>query len=259
METNENKSIKTQIEIVKSLLDGSNKPQRQIANEIGKEESTVSKALGYLVKDNVVAIDPKIIYSGKHNKGMYKNNLCCLNYELNNGLHILKFLRCVFSLESLRKKDINGLVSVLQNNNKILDMLQDIHPEFRGRDIEITPAMREAFKYNTTDFRPYADKVNTLEDVLNFKPLIVPFLEAQNQAFKDDFKKYLRESPTFFKMCLLHDSEDLKDKAEGVHFGFLAAIVYYKEKVKALCDSASGYSLGCSFYWFCCIVDALEL
>ncbi|VVB96417.1 Uncharacterised protein [uncultured archaeon] len=123
MESNENKSIRTQIEIVKSLLDGSNKSQRQIAYEINKEESTVSKALRYLEKAKVIAVAPHIIKSGNHNKGMYKNNICCLDYNLDGGVNILIFFKYVLKQKTLKQKDADDIVSTLQKNSRVVDLL----------------------------------------------------------------------------------------------------------------------------------------
>ncbi len=147
---NQNKSIKTQISIVKSLLDGSSKSQRQIAKEINREESTVSKALGYLSKAKVVVITPDVIQSGYKNKGMYKNNLCRLSYDLdkNDGFNILKFLRNfldpktlkpldydldnvfnvliffknVLNSQTLNQSEVEDIIATLQKYDKIIDL-----------------------------------------------------------------------------------------------------------------------------------------
>lgn len=148
MESNENKSIKTQISIVKSLLDGSSKSQRQIAKEINKEESTVSKALGYLSKAKVVVITPHVIQSGYKNKGMYKNNLCRLSYDLDKDFNILNFLKNfldpktlkpldydldnffnvliffknVLNSQTLKQSEVEDIINTLQKYDKIIDL-----------------------------------------------------------------------------------------------------------------------------------------
>lgn len=114
MKSNENKSIKTQIEIVKTLLDGSKKTQRQIADEIIKEESTVSKALRYLEIEEVVTIESKIIESGNRNKGLYKNNLCRLSFDQDYGQNVLKFFKNVFNLNSLKSDYYDEIITTLQ-------------------------------------------------------------------------------------------------------------------------------------------------
>ncbi|MCX9086817.1 MAG: hypothetical protein OIN90_04570 [Candidatus Methanoperedens sp.] len=160
-----------------------------------------------------------------------------------------------YEIQTLRQiaEKYPSIIPDLQNNDKILDLLQDNHPEFHNPGIEISPELREFCKCDPEEIRSYIDK----GDRRKFKPLIIPFLEAQNQAFKGDFKNYLRESPTFFKMCLLHDSEPLKDIAQGIHFAFLMGIVEDKKKAKSESDSASSAMLGHIFNWFCRIVDVL--
>lgn len=121
----ENKSIKTQIQIVKCLLDGSIKSQRQIADEIGKEESTISKALAYLIKEKTVNITPKIIKSGRKNKGLYKNNQCQLSYHSKNGVNVLMFFKNVLNSKTLKKYEAEEIIDTLRSSDKFIGVLRD--------------------------------------------------------------------------------------------------------------------------------------
>lgn len=124
MKSNENPLINTQIDIVKVLLDGKTKSQRQIADEIGKEESTVSKALDYL-EGVVIKEEKEILSGGRRNKGIYKNKLCHLTYQVENGKHVLQFFRKVAKIENLKNK--KDFFDFLQKNDQILSLLVKEH------------------------------------------------------------------------------------------------------------------------------------
>jgi len=118
MKSNEIPQLKTQIAIVKKLLDGSKKSQRKIADEIEKEESTVCKALEYL-KD-VVEYEEKKIESGRFNKGIYKNKLRYINFEKSD---IIYFFRKVLSLEKFNQREEEDIISSLQKSDLFLETL----------------------------------------------------------------------------------------------------------------------------------------
>jgi hypothetical protein len=229
------------IKILKTLLE-SPKKTGQIAIELGYIDDKGHGKYNNISSDLTTLRDYKFIHTIKTNKKTVgaPGTTYDIVYEIPN-------LRDLF-------KEYPILIPDLQNNDIILDMLQDDHPEFRGHDVEFTPEKMEVLRdFPPLRFKSYPDRAVMFIDVL------IPLVKASEQGFKDDFKKHLRESPTFFKMCLLHDSEHLKDIAQGVHFGLLTAILQDKEKVKTECDSASGYALNTSFYWFCCLVDVLKL
>lgn len=121
--------IKTQIEIIKCLLDGSIKSQRQIADEIGKAESTVSKDLAYLKKEKIVNITSKTIMSGKKNKGLYNNNQCQLSYHSENGVNVLMFFRNVLNLKTLKRYEVEDIINTLRSSDNFIGFLRDF---FRG-------------------------------------------------------------------------------------------------------------------------------
>ncbi len=135
MKSNKNTQLKTQIKIVKTLLDGSSKSQRQIAGEINKEESTVSKALFYL--RGVIISEGKIIKSGgRSNKGFYKNNLCRLSYEVDKGIHVLNFFRNVLTEKTLSGQEESDIIKTLTKEDKFISIITDNkilnHPEIRS-------------------------------------------------------------------------------------------------------------------------------
>jgi len=121
MKSDEIPQIKTQIAIVVALIDGTTKSQRQIAKEIGKEESTVSRALEYLA--GVVKKDDKIIESGRRNKGKYKNKLCYLTYSTENGQHVLHFLKKVSNYKYVKETDKAEFFNFLKQSDQILSLL----------------------------------------------------------------------------------------------------------------------------------------
>jgi DNA-binding Lrp family transcriptional regulator len=117
MKSNKNPYLKTQTEIIKTLLDGSKKTQNQIAKETDYEKSTISHALNDLEKKKVILREPIKIESGYTNKGIYNNKLCWLTYEVDNGEHVLDFLREI--LDPI-------IISDLQKSDKVISLLADI-------------------------------------------------------------------------------------------------------------------------------------
>lgn len=187
MESNKIPSIKTQIAIVNTLLDGSPKPQRKIAEEIGKEESTISKAIGYLKKANVVDIVPQSIKSGgRSNTGMYPNNLCSLTYDLDHGMNILLFFKSVLTLKFLKESETEDIINTLQKSDKILSMLSETHKMSCVYKAGLPQA--ETSDRGMSISKPEIDKA------------------------MEDFKEQLTLSPTFFEACLNNDSGDLHNK-----------------------------------------------
>lgn len=120
MNSNKNPNLKTEIEIVKALLDGSKKTQNQIAEETKYEKSTISHALRDLEIKSVITRAETKIDSGRTNKGKYKNKLCWLTYEVDNGKPVLEFLR------EILKKD-NSLISDLQKSDRVVSLLVEKH------------------------------------------------------------------------------------------------------------------------------------
>ncbi|MCZ7393435.1 MAG: hypothetical protein ABOK23_08455 [Candidatus Methanoperedens sp.] len=248
MKSNENKSIKTQIKIILSLLDGSNKPQRQIAKEIEKEESTVSKALRYLEKDKVVAVAPQIINSGRRNKGMYKNNLCRLSYEVDSGFYVLNFFRSVFAQKTFSKQEENELLNTLQKNDKILEMLvkkqdwlidyEKARQKSEPKPIDCDMCLRdlpepcpsgcpsggdEQQRQSCLKFRKENPKyiVPTYQEFEKSKAELEKNLNEMNEALKNElknkFKNRLRMSPYFFKACLTNTHEELEEQLTKIY------------------------------------------
>jgi DNA-binding Lrp family transcriptional regulator len=220
MEPNKIPSIKTQIAIVKTLLNGSPKPQRKIAEEIGKEESTISKAIGYLKKANVVDIVPKSIKSGgRSNTGMYLNNLCSLTYDLGHGVNILLFFKSVFTLKFLKESETENIINTLQKSDKILDTLLDQHPELCLKEFppEAWERAREEEK-----------KIPGVEET--FKMIV----EGTIEPGKEEFKKYLKISPAFFKICLLNDTKYIEQKVRFMYLGFAREYVFDEEQLQTI-------------------------
>jgi hypothetical protein len=108
-----NSNLKTHIAIVKTLLDGSKKTQRQIAKDTDYKESTISKALAGLKKDNVV----QILEGQKINKN-YSSHQVWLSYEIDNGRYVIEFIRNVNSI-----KKFNTFISELFPSEKLIDMI----------------------------------------------------------------------------------------------------------------------------------------
>src|SRR5659263_693 len=170
------------IKILKTLLE-SPKTTGNIAIALGYKDDKGHGKYNNVTPDLKTLSQKKIIHTIESKKTVGAPGT---TYDINYDISVLR--------ELLKKYP--SIVPDLQKNDKILDMLQDNHPEFRGLDIEL--------------FSP-----EMLRDVFKNNPIINPFIKAQNEAAKGDFKKYLGESPTFFKMCLLNDSEHLTDKAQG--------------------------------------------
>jgi hypothetical protein len=183
MEPNKIPSIKTQIAIVKTLLDGSPKPQRKIAEEIGKEESTISKAIGYLKKAYVVDIVPQSIKSGgRSNTGIYTNNLCSLTYDLDHGIKIVLFFKSVLTLKFLKESETEDIINTLQKSDKIISMVAD-----KEKELAIKKACLVNEKYNCK-IKNRLQNIKITDDEINKE--------------MEDFKEKLRISPLFFKICL---------------------------------------------------------
>src|SRR5574341_2560435 len=128
MKSNKMPFINTQLKIVRVLLDGSKKHQREIAREIGRKESTISRALDYLVRDKVVCKEKlKTNSGGRKNKGLYDVKKCWLSYEVDKGIYILYFIK---NLPEILLND-KSLLADLQKSNKIMYSLRCNFPFFK--------------------------------------------------------------------------------------------------------------------------------
>ncbi len=239
-----NNLIKTQIAIILTLLDGSAKSQRQIARKIKKGDSTVSKALVYL--KNVIETEEKEIESGSRNKGIYKNKLCRLTYNIENGKYVLNFLREISNSGNLKGHYIREYIGTLSKNDKILEMLVKNHfwlidYETWKADLTPNPAHRMCNACISHLNKPPLCKFDEhqrkkcLELLKNPKQFSLR-LDADKDAFfieikeglknyaesiRDEltnkFKSRLKISPYFFKICLTKTPEELKRQFKHVY------------------------------------------
>lgn len=186
MKSNENKSIKTQIKIILLLLDGSKKTQRQIAKEIGKEESTVSKALKYLENDMVVEATSKIINSGgRKNRGLYKSNLCFLTYHLDNGKNILRFIRRILNLKTLREYEAEDLVQYLHKEDRFLEApIEELSQQLSFPTTKVKDDYKKAFEKEV--------------------PIAVRLF----------LKELFRQSLSFFEYCIKNEPDKLEKTSQ---------------------------------------------
>jgi hypothetical protein len=181
MKTNKNTQLKTQIKIVKTLLDGSYKSQRQIAAEINREESTVSKALSYL-KDVILTEERIIISGGRSNKGLYKNKLCHLSYEVEKGIHILNFYKNVFTEKTLSRQEEAEIFKTLTEEDKFISIIMDQE----GKDIlllESTPTLKNFLKQMLQLSPTFLEEILLMVSFDNFKKTwleLNPWLESSS-------------------------------------------------------------------------------
>ncbi|MFZ3167356.1 MAG: hypothetical protein WA130_07050 [Candidatus Methanoperedens sp.] len=257
MKSNEFPQLKTQITIVKKLLDGSKKSQRKIAEEIGKEESTVFRALEYL-KD-VVEYEEKEIESGKRNKGIYKNKLRYINFEKSN---IIYFFNKVLNLKTLNQQDEADIISSLQKSELFIETLSKNSicgwllqsPELESEDL------REMLRFSPTFFKLIIKNepenmnkivtrlclgttewgiamVNTNEELENLKKLH-PEKEADLKNLKHIGYWFFSRSnlrDEFFKWCVRIDYLQtglMKDEDKHPAIGKIAAAETYKAQIK---------------------------
>lgn len=152
METTKNPYLRTHISIIKALLDGSKKTQNQIAKETNYEKSTISHALDYLEnKKKVIIREPIKKESGYTNKGNYNNKLCWLTYEVDNGTHVLEFLR------EILKKD-TSFITDLQKSDKIINLVssnikEETYSDFLyggEENTKISDFIPDMFRYSVT-------------------------------------------------------------------------------------------------------------
>ena len=173
--------IKTQIKIVNVLLDGSKKYQRQIAAEIGRGESTTSRALDYLVRENVVLKEEKEVDGGKRNKGKYAAKLCFLSYETDNGVNIINFYRDILNSKTLTHKEEGEIINTLEKCEKTISSV--------------------------------ADKLHFFTEMPGPTHEIKQIIETEN---REKLKTMLKLSTTFFKMCLQQSADALNSAAIDV-------------------------------------------
>jgi DNA-binding MarR family transcriptional regulator len=209
MVSNENAYLKTQIAIVKTLLDGSRKTQNQIAAETNYEKSTISHAIDDLEKRNINIIKREEIKkeSGNRNKGKFKNKLCWLTYEIDNGLKILEFFRDALNLKTLKQQEAEEIIETLQKNDKFLGILLEKHPLF---------------------YKLYFNSQKVVE-IFEGQGIDVDELI---QTEKDDFKKKLKSSPTFFKICFLNETENIINIFTHMYWFFITEYVCDKSGTK---------------------------
>lgn len=213
MKSNENPYLRTQIAIVKTLLSGSKKTQKQIADETNYEKSTISHALDDLEKKNIIIRESTKKESGNRNKGKYKNNLCWLTYEINNGYEILQFFKDVLNLRTLKQQEAKDIIETLQKNNKFLDILLYKHPILCHSIFSISEVV--------ASFNESGANINAEEEI---------------QSEKEDFKNKLKSSPTFFKICFLNDSEYIINIFTQMYWFLMTEYVFDTTDIKDGCN-----------------------
>ncbi len=240
-----NSLIKTQIAIILTLLDGSAKSQRQIAREIKKGDSTISKALVYL--KNVIETEEKEIESGSRNKGIYKNKLCRLTYDIEDGKYVLDFLRETSSSGTLKGHYIQEYINTLSKNDKILEMLVKNHfwlIDYETWKADLTPPnpanrmcdacishlnkpplcnfdehqRKKCLEYmeNPKQFSLESD-VDKDAFFIEIKEGLRNYAESIQNELKSKFKNRLKISPYFFKICLTKTPEELKNQFNRIY------------------------------------------
>lgn len=234
---NDNPYLKTQINIVITLLDGSEKTQDQIANETGYEKSNISKAIKDLEKKNVIIREKEIIKdSGRTNKGDYLHNLCHLPYEVDNGFNIWKFFWYVLNLKYLKQQEVVDIYKTLQKNDKFLDVLVAIHPLLSQSPFSISAMV--------TLYKGYGKNINA---------------DAQIQAEKNLFKNQLKSSSFFFRTCLQHDSIEVISFFKKIYISFTQDYTF-DDKDTRLANEVINlhFKLRNFAFKFCLFVDAIN-
>lgn len=238
METTKNRYLLTHMAIIKSLMDGSKKTQNQIVKETGYEKSTISHAIDYLEKRKVIVRESIKKESGYTNKGLYKNKLCRLAYEIDDGIPLLNFLEEAsekypdFKLY-LREKD--KIISLLSERydlayiKQFFEFIGEMIYERNFVDKDETfedwkkGTLQEEYKLENGDETfDYREKRNTQENrkicyIARYKDLFDTnkFKNYSSEA-KKDFKKCLKVSPTLFDLCLKGDFNTLNDRFREV-------------------------------------------
>ena len=207
MKTNKNPYLKTQIEIMKVLLDGSKKPQNQIAKETNYEKSTISHALDNLEKRKVILRERKNLESGYTNKGNYSNKLCWISFELDDRKPILDFLREMVQNDK-------SIIPFLQKRWEIIHLIYSIFPDIhRAYSFEV-------FKRKMTLSRKY------FEVYLICDPNAPP----QDESEYDNFIKNIRKTILISISVLNSDGVEYDYFREieeyGVDHLFNACILY---------------------------------
>lgn len=213
MKTNKIPFINTQIKIVTNLLDGSKKYQRKIASEIGRGESTTSRALDYLVREKVVEKDKKEVTGGKRNKGKYPAKLCYLSYEIDNGAHILNFFKTVLLQKNLKKSDEKDIINNLHKIKKIRELLLKKHFILLKYSIDCFPSLIESNSNVMLTQTKYFHDHLINECIPHVHKELLDCLQSSDftSFFKAALNYYLRCSPTFFKNLLKHTPEELQE------------------------------------------------
>lgn len=209
MKSNENRYLWTQIEIVKTLLDGSKKTQNQIAKETDYDKSTISHAMDDLDKNNIIKRQSKEKESGNRNKGRYKNKLCWLNFEMDNGSEILRFFNNILKSKKLKQQETSDIIKTLQKEDHILDMLSKKHPLLCFSFFSM-PEVAAWWKKDKPDTN----------------------VEERIQKEVDDLKEKLMSSQTFFKICLMNDSETIVGIFTKMHEVFSTEYLFDEKKEK---------------------------
>lgn len=115
-------------------------------------------------------------------------------------------------------KKYPSIVPDLQNNDKILDMLLDKHPELCLK--EYPPELIERFR----------EAVKDAKEALYFENYLKSFVEGIEPG-KNEFKKYLKISPDFFEICLLNEPEYITQKVSFMYYGFANEYVFDEESL----------------------------
>lgn len=134
-----------------------------------------------------------------------------------------------------------SLIPDLQKNELILDMLLDKHPELCLKEIPSTT--REMVREKAKEIPGFEETFEGLMDI---------------ESGKKEFKKYLKSSPAFFKMCLLNDIKYITQKVSYIYHGFANEYVFDEEQLKTIYrEYVPQFRASNMLYKFCVIMDAL--
>lgn len=200
MKTNKNPYIRTHIAIIKVLLDGSKKTQNQIAKETEYEKSTISHALDYLERMNVIIREQIKKESGYTNKGKYPNKSCWLTYEIDNGKYVLEFLKEIVGKDST-------IITDLQKSDRVVSLLAQKHKTIWEQKAWYGLPNAE------TEFK---QKLRNSPKFFNF------CLDSESCALSNDF---LRDISSIFNPELINSDPEFWDLIKGYDLIFKACVM----------------------------------